>query len=291
MHGAQQTLALEASQRLGKNPGFRWREESTLIVRAGFLPRSRRIPLNGRRVLNPATPSVLLVVPRSCGRGEMESSQGVVRCVNCGAMIRESARFCVECGTPVVKGQAQKPQKHAPSRSTQKLVRPSSTTLGMPASKRPTAQMPSSTTLGVAPPTDSVPRTPAQPEGSKNFSRRTLNLDLNTPSSDGPPTHVAGPSFTQSDDAPRSMGEALASAAGPGGSDPPGRDPNRISDPPISDILGDIDSTFDAILSDPGVVKQESSATDSRAGTNAVQADSPRLHQPGSTFHDRAQAR
>jgi hypothetical protein len=171
-------------------------------------------------------------------------------------MIRESARFCVECGTPVAK--AAKDPKPTAARGTQKLGK--TTTMGMPASeaKRQTAQVPSATSLGVAPPADPAPRTPAQPEPSPTFSRKTLNVDLpQPPGSDAPATHAAAPGFAQSDDAPGSMREALTGVAAPAGK-------RKDSDAPISDILGDIDSTFDAILSDPGVVKQESSPDDLR---------------------------
>jgi hypothetical protein len=183
----------------------------------------------------------------------MEPSQGVIRCVNCGAMIRDSARFCVECGTPVAKAKEAKEPKV--SRATQKLGRPSST-MAMPAESKRSTHVPSATSIGVAPPTDAVPRTPAQPEGAPSFSRKKLNVDLHQPSSDGPPTHATTPGFTEVDEAPASMREALA-GAGAGGAEK-----RRHTEPPISDILGDIDSTFDAILSDPGVVNQESSPTD-----------------------------
>lgn len=183
----------------------------------------------------------------------MEPSQGVIRCVNCGAMIRESARFCVECGTPVTKAKEAKEAKESKvSRATQKLGR--STTVGMPAESKRSTHVPSATSIGVAPPTDAVPRTPAQPEATPSFSRKTLNVDLHQPPSDGPPTHATTPGFTEVDDPPASMREALAGAGG--------AEKRRPTEPPISDILGDIDSTFEAILSDPGVVNQESSATD-----------------------------
>lgn len=191
----------------------------------------------------------------------MEPSQGVIRCVNCGAMIRDSARFCVECGTPVAKAKDAKEAKV--SRATQKLGRPSST-MAMPAESKRSAQIPSATSIGVAPPADAVPRTPAQPEGAPSFSRKKLNVDLQQPPSDGPATHATTPGFTEVDDAPASMREALAGATTPDKKD---KKP-RNTDPPISDILGDIDSTFEAILSDPGVVNQESSATDIEQAQN-----------------------
>jgi hypothetical protein len=167
-------------------------------------------------------------------------------------MIRDSARFCVECGTPVAKAKEAKEPKV--SRATQKLGRTSST-MGMPAESKRSAHVPSATSIGVAPPADAVPRTPAQPEGAPSFSRKTLKVDLHQPSSDGKPTHASSPGFTEADEAPASMREALAGAGG-------AEKKRRNTEPPISDILGDIDSTFDAILSDPGVVNQESSPTD-----------------------------
>lgn len=173
-------------------------------------------------------------------------------------MIRDSARFCVECGTPVAKQKEAKEPKV--SRATQKLGRPSST-VAMPAESKRSPQIPSATSIGVAPPADAVPRTPAQPEPAPSFARKTLNVDLQQPASDGPATHATTPGFTEVDEAPASMREALASATTPDKK-------RRNTEPPISDMLGDIDSTFDAILSDPGVVNQESSATDIEQAQN-----------------------
>jgi hypothetical protein len=168
-------------------------------------------------------------------------------------MIRDSARFCVECGTPVAKAKEGKEAKEGKaSRSTQRLGKPLSSTVAMPAESKRSAQLPSATSIGVAPPADAVPRTPAQPDAP--FSRKKLNVDLPQPGSGGPATVATGPGFSETDEAPASMREALTGATGV--------EKPKGTNPPLSDILGDIDSTFDAILSDPGIVNQESSPSD-----------------------------
>ena len=171
--------------------------------------------------------------------------QPSAQCPKCGAILVESARFCVECGS-LVPG----PQTMART-AAQRAIK--TTAPGLSASAqaaitgRKTLKLDVATTVG-APMhnepqrgSESVPATMAE----------ALNEATGSPANQKPPT------------VNRAAGRSIR-----GGSAAPATTAKGQDDPPISDILEDIDTTFETILKDPASVPQSSRPEDlAQAGT------------------------
>jgi len=168
----------------------------------------------------------------------MEFSTGQARCVKCGANIREAARFCVECGTPVTVVDG------VPS-----------TTLGTPVAK---SNAPKG--AGARPPSRRTAEYSVRPEPERFVGAVAPQREPASP----PPkprgrTQKMVPPVDTTPAAPKNF---EAPPNDPQSQPPPQKLKRGKTDPELAQLFGDVEQSFEALLNDPATIPQATTESD-----------------------------